>query len=323
MPPLPASITIRTGARLHFGPLSYQPETGRHFGGIGMMLERPGVELTATSPATGRRFGILSPRAESTLQSLKSRNPDLQASVQIDLAAEIPAHSGLGSGTQLSLAMMEALLLMEGRTASPIELAEKCGRGDRSAIGLHGYRLGGFLVDGGHAAGAAFGELACRVDFPDAWRVLLLHPLDAKGLHGSVEMQAFQKLGSMSESVSGRLCRLTLTEILPALTNHNFAGFAAALLEYGQLVGEFFAATQGGVFASPMMRTLLKRLPEIERTGMAQSSWGPTIAMFAESETEAAELRRRIWSIIPGADCPIEITRARNAGRQLTTSPST
>lgn len=309
------SLTIRTGSRLHFGPLSYQPENGRHFGGIGMMLDRPGLEITATATDSPRSGCVTSCRAESMLLALQSRHPELKRAIQIDVSEEIPAHSGLGSGTQLSLALMEILLGLHQRQASAIELARLSGRGDRSTIGIHGYEQGGFLVDAGHRKGAALGELACRTDVPPNWRILLLIPRDAEGLHGSVELNAFQQLGAMPDSISGRLSRLVLTEILPAVHQHQFEPFAAALYEYGQLVGEFFSATQGGRFASPLMRQLHDKLDDVAITGMAQSSWGPAVAMFAEHDASAAELRRWIESIIPASELRMEVTTPRNFGR--------
>lgn len=317
MSTFPEFVSIRTGARLHFGPLSYRPDSGRSFGGIGLMIERPGVELTATA-GTGRRpFGIDSPRARHLLESFQSRLSALQFPFQIDLSEEIPAHQGMGSGTQLSLALLEAVLTLKDERVPITRLAELAARGDRSAVGLYGYEQGGFLFDAGHAPGETIGQLACRVDFPEEWRVLLLHPQDAKGLSGSVELQAFEQLGSMSEAASGRLCRLALTELLPAIGARNFNAFALALFEYGQIVGEFFAQTQGGVFASPAMRKLLAEFPDVAKTGMAQSSWGPTIALFAESDSHANELRRRLWERIPNHSCRVEMTRGRNRGREI------
>ena len=317
MSTFPETVSIRTGARLHFGPLSYRPETGRSFGGIGLMVERPGVELTATSRTGRRPSGIDSPRTQQLLTSFKDRLPVLQFAFQVDLAEEIPAHQGLGSGTQLSLALMEALLALRGEQASITRLAELAARGDRSAVGLYGYEQGGFLFDAGHAPGESIGQLACRVDFPEEWPVLLLHPQDARGLSGAVELKAFEQLGAMPELTCGRLCRLALTELLPAIQSRNFHDFTVALFEYGQLVGDFFRQTQGGVFASPAMRQLLQQFPHVAHTGMAQSSWGPTIAMFAENESHASELRRQLRELIPDQTCRIEITRARNRGREI------
>ncbi|WP_437186006.1 hypothetical protein SH668x_003133 [Planctomicrobium sp. SH668] len=287
-----------------------------------MMIEKPGVELTATSPIPRHKYGIASTRADSILARLLQQHPQLNRPVQIDLSEEIVAHSGLGSGTQLAMAMLESLMILNGESVEFPSLALGAARGDRSAIGLNGYETGGFLIDAGHSGDGSLGDLAARVEFPAEWRVVLLQPADAKGLHGSLEIQAFRQLGSMPESTTGRLCRLALTEILPALQLKQFSAFASALSEFGCHVGEFFGPTQGGVFASPLMRKLLQTFPNVEETGMAQSSWGPTIAMFSPSEAAAYELIRRLRVWLDGKACGIQVTTARNTGRTISVQHS-
>jgi len=283
------------------------------------MLDHPGISMTAVllpPPATPVQ---LFPRGEAIRQTILNRNPELQLPIQFHFQEEIPSHAGLGSGTQLSLAMLEALLKLHQQPAALVHLAEKCGRGDRSAIGLNGYAQGGFLVDAGHAANGAMGEIACRMDFPEQWRIVVISPHDVTGLHGPEEFAAFRSLPAMPEEISGRLCRLTLTEMLPALNRQQLDPFCRALFEYGQLIGEFFSHTQGGVFASPAMRNLLNQFPDVAGTGMAQSSWGPTIAMFARNDAHAVSLQQQILDLCP--DLQTAIRFPRNMGRMLTTSP--
>ena len=40
-------VAVQTGSRLHLGPLAHRPAAGRHFGGVGLMIDRPGVQLSA------------------------------------------------------------------------------------------------------------------------------------------------------------------------------------------------------------------------------------------------------------------------------------
>ncbi|SFJ61019.1 GHMP family kinase ATP-binding protein [Planctomicrobium piriforme] len=312
-------ITVRTGARLHFGPLSYRPERGRHFGGVGLMIDRPGVHAVVGLAKPGTSGSSNSARVRALLDTLKRSGVCGSSHFDVDVLEEIPPHSGLGSGTQLALAVTDAILTLQGHKHPPQSLALISGRGDRSAIGLFGYEQGGFLIDAGRANNQDVGALATRVSFPAEWRVLLVRPIDGQGLHGSVEMSAFQSLPSMSEQLTGRLCRLALTELLPALQQNDFAAFTSALYEYGQLAGEFFAPSQGGVFASTAIRRLAASLSG-PATGMAQSSWGPTVALFAEGNGPARDLWQQIKSHPDGANLHVEQVQARNRGRELTSS---
>ena len=40
-------LYVRTPSRLHFGLLGWGPEVARQFGGIGLMIDSPGIELIA------------------------------------------------------------------------------------------------------------------------------------------------------------------------------------------------------------------------------------------------------------------------------------
>ena len=104
-------------------------------------------------------------------------------------------HAGLGTGTQLGMAAASALSLAAGLPElTPEELAERIGRGKRSGLGVHGFARGGFLVDGGKRGPGGVAPLVARVDFPEAWRVVLVLPPGQPGLHGEGEGRAFEQL---------------------------------------------------------------------------------------------------------------------------------
>jgi predicted sugar kinase len=121
----------------------------------------------------------------------------------------------------------------------------------------------------------------------------------------------------MPELTSGRLCRLALTEMLPALRREDYPRFAAAVSEYGRLVGEFFSPWQGGVYSSPVMQTLIGDLAREGTLGAAQSSWGPAVALFAANEIQAQDLKARVRRHPAGKACRIEICAPLNQGRLL------
>lgn len=312
-------VSIRTGARLHFGPLSFRPATGRHFGGIGMMIEQPGVRLTARLLDDRHEADIAHSRAAEYARRVGIAAGLEFRPLQLLLDGTIPPHRGLGSGTQLALAVAEAVLRLHGRpSVSARELALLTGRGVRSAVGLSGYEAGGFLIDAGHRAGEALGELACRLDVPPDWRVLIVTPPDAEGVHGPEEQRIFDRLPGTGSALEGELARLTLTEILPALRHADFPAFSEALFEYGARVGRFFSGSQAGIFADERMTALAAALREEGVRGIAQSSWGPAIALFCRDDSHADAVREFCRDHPLGADCPLLTTRARNSGRSLT-----
>src|SRR3989304_3556700 len=57
------SIRVRTGSRLHFGILSWNPDLPRQFGGAGVMTDEPGIELSLESARVRTASGPLADRA--------------------------------------------------------------------------------------------------------------------------------------------------------------------------------------------------------------------------------------------------------------------
>ncbi|MEW4487734.1 beta-ribofuranosylaminobenzene 5'-phosphate synthase family protein [Thalassoglobus sp. JC818] len=322
------NLMIETGARLHFGPLSYRPEVGRHFGGIGLMIREPGVSLRFSADAerddsdrSGESIVVFDEcsRASAIAKTIREARPDWDRPIDIDVASEIPSHQGLGSGTQLSMAVAEGLASLHGvNDLSLCELASLGRRGSRSTIGLHGYQTGGFLVDAGHAPGAALGELACRIEFPENWPVVLVTPPQSSGLSGEGEAEAFAELSPMSQEMTGELCRLVLTGILPGIQSQVFSEFCHALQRYGDLAGEFFREVQGGRYSHSEMEGLAKRIAQLaDPVCVVQSSWGPTVAVFVENDLSAQQLVDSLNVDLASRDWKITRTSALNTGRRL------
>ena len=62
------AVDVKTPARLHLGMLSFGVPDIRAYGGVGVMIDRPGVHLRMTRgrPATGDRFPTTGPLADRT-----------------------------------------------------------------------------------------------------------------------------------------------------------------------------------------------------------------------------------------------------------------
>jgi beta-ribofuranosylaminobenzene 5'-phosphate synthase len=308
-------IVVSTGARLHFGPLSYLPQQGRHFGGVGVMIEQPGycLRVACSQHDAASPTGKSADRVRQFVQRYRQSCPiEWQPPpCAIVIEQDVPPHSGLGSGTQLGLAVARSLAELAGETNIGVEeLARRVGRGRRSAVGIHGFALGGLIVDAGHTATDEIGALACRLPLPTDWRVLLITPAGSSaGLSGAGEDRAFRTLGAMPSALSDRLCRLVVMDLLPAVQSGCLTGFSRAIYEYGRLVGEFFAPAQGGIFGQPITDALVQRLRTAGICGTGQTSWGPTVFAFisdvAAGEQIAAEL---------AADAEVRLVALRNCG---------
>ena len=311
-------VTIETGARLHFGLLSHRPQTGRHFGGAGLMIDSPGVKLHASPGSRDEVIGpsFLIERVQNIIATYRERAGTKQPpSCRVEIEDFIPPHQGLGSGTQLALAVGKALSLCADEGNLPAtEIARRVNRGARSALGIYGFEQGGFLIDGGKQERDQIGTLVSRTPFPADWRILLVTPPTTAGLSGTDEQSAFHRLAGMPEAATNRLCRLLVMELLPAIVEHKYSEAAEAIYQFGQEVGGYFEPVQGGRFASRQMAELAGSLRSRGIPGVGQSSWGPTMFALQESQTAAETLAGELQKESQWSDCKIQISRPRNQG---------
>ncbi len=308
-------VSVWAPARLHMGFLDLDGGLGRRFGSLGFTLEHPGTRLVAMPAADLQVTGLAADRASRYIPRV-AEHFGVCPTGHFHIADTVPAHVGLGSGTQLALAVARSLCWIAGVDASDIELARATGRGLRSGIGIAGFSQGGFLVDGGNA-GEQIAPVVSRLDIPEAWAVLLLYDEVATGLHGDAEIEAFRRLPPFTAARAERLCRATLMQMLPGLADGDLAAFGAAVNLVQDECGDHFAPAQGGRFASPRISAALAWLDGQGVPCRGQSSWGPTgfalLPDAATGEAVAAALRERL----AGQGVRIEITHARNRGADI------
>ncbi len=312
-------LRITTPSRLHFGLLRFSQESGPSYGGLGMMIDRPRVVVELSAAETWSVSGPSGERAlELARRALESCPSTTIRAVKVDVREAPAPHSGLGSGTQLALAIAAGVRQL--CQAPPLEidhLVASVDRGRRSAVGGHGFQLGGLIWEEGWRLGESLGRLKRRVEVASNWRVVLITMPHGEGLSGEGERQAFESLPPVPNEVTRQLTQLAEEQVLPAAERADFDTFAEAIYQYGRLAGSCFAAVQGGPFASPQIAAGVHRLRELGVHGVGQSSWGPTIFAFAADETSAADLIDRIAPLEEFADAQVACTPPNNRGARI------
>ncbi len=290
---------------------------GRHFGSMGVALSElcthlscePAGEFSATGPDAQRACDY----ARRVMQHYHC-----PGAVQIHMHEAIPGHVGLGSGTQLALAVGAAIKYLFDIEMSLRDISIELGRGSRSGIGWGAFQQGGFLLDGGRGEPAKLPPIIVRQTFPEHWRIVLLQAKSGEeGLSGTAERTAFDDLPKLPEAKAAHLCRLTLMRVLPALFEGNFEPFAQGIGELQKTVGDHFAPVQGGRFTHPAIASSLNKAEQLGFAGIGQSSWGPTGFVLTESETQAQKLSRELQLAEP--DVLVHVVRACNHGHQVMT----
>ena len=283
------SVTLTVPSRLHLGFLDISGSLGRRFGSIGLALDRPVTSLTIRAAGERRVQGSEAERVASYLTTM-CRHLGIADTHELNVHQAIPAHAGLGSGTQLALAVAAALRALHGYPLDPREDAVLLDRGARSGIGIGIFEQGGLVVDGGRDGGNRVPPIVSRLKFPARWRVLLVLDDLRQGVHGEAERQAFRDLPRFPEGRAAHLCHLVLMRILPALAEEDLDAFGSGIGALQAELGRHFEPAQGGLFTSPAVGEAVRFLAAQGGVGPGQSSWGPTGFVFAGSADAAAEL---------------------------------
>jgi len=310
-------LKLRTPSRIHITLIDLNGSIGRIDGGVGLAIEEPHIEIEAKradevlikgSAINFDRFRA----AAAKMAELSGKG------AEITVLSDYESHVGLGSGTQISLAVGKAFSELYGLGLSTRQIAEIMGRGGTSGVGVAAFDFGGFIVDGGHsikekrgflpssASRAKPAPLIVRHDFPN-WDVVLAVP-NLKGFFGDKEVNLFQKSCPVPLNDVREICHLILMKMLPAVVERDLDEFGKAIRriqeigfkkaevdQYGKLIRDCFSIA--------------------ECIGM--SSTGP--AVYAITDTNAKALRRDLERYFEerGYSCRAIITQARNRGVEV------
>jgi beta-ribofuranosylaminobenzene 5'-phosphate synthase len=273
---------------------------------LGAAIPQPSLLLEA---APARDLTARGPDAERALQFARRflSYHGLSTGARLELRRSIPIHSGLGSGTQLGLAVARALAELNGLPADPSGLARAVGRGRRSAIGTWTFALGGFIVEGGRQAGSdEIAPLLARFAVPESWRCVVAIPPGAPGLSGEAEAKAFAELPPPPTGEPERVAHLVLMQLLPALVEGDLPGFGAALSAVQRITGAWFAPRQGGIFAPGVGTQLISQMDQWGASGVGQSSWGPAVYGLVEGDAASRDLASRVRGLLGKDDAVFE-----------------
>lgn len=322
--PSPSTILeVRTPARLHLGMLSFGVPGARSYGGVGVMVDRPGVQVRVR---LANRIEGRGPQAE---RAVKFARACLEAwgmgevGCGLEVVTAPPSHAGLGSGTQLGLAVAAGIrhLFQEpasseaDRATDPealdptehdwlfdirdvMDFARVVGRGRRSCVGVYGFSRGGLIVEAGRTvseggdddANRSFSPMIARARLPAAWRCVVIVGRESAGLSGDAERAAFRRMPPVPAEVTAELSRIALLELLPAAVEGRFTEFSAAVRRYGEVAGRPFAAESAQLPHAAATAHLLELLSEVGAPGCAQSSWGPAVMACLPSLEAAGNL---------------------------------
>lgn len=326
----PREITIRTPSRIHLGLLDMNGSLGRVDGGAGITLEDPGFDI-CVSESDILQVSIsdksLSDRVLSILTRIEQNGYTIPP-MRITIAGSIPFHCGLGSGTQLALALATGVAYLNRKNSPPDEIISMTGRGGTSGIGVRAFTKGGLIVDAGHRFGSGkhrktFAPSSASSDagpaplvgsypFPEDWNIVLAIPSGLSGVNGEPEKEIFNTLCPVPLEEVRKISHLVLMKLIPATIEQDLDEFGDAvnhLQEYG------FKRCELGL-QPPIITEIMESMREAGAAGSGMSSFGPVVYGICDSQArDICSAAEEIMNACSGGDTII--TRGRNRGASI------
>lgn len=311
-----AMVKVTTPSRVHMTLIDLNGALGRVDGGIGFALRSPSIVVEVERSRSLSVKGELAERARVAARRVLEKYSLPGAEIRV--LSAYPQHVGLGSGTQLSLAVASGICRAYGIEAGVRELAAVVGRGGTSGIGVAAFEGGGFILDGGHskrekpeflpssASRAKPAPLVMRHDFPD-WDVALVLPKPGHRVSGGREVNIFQRFCPIPISQVERLSHVILIKLLPALVEQDIAAFGEAV---NMLQSLGFKEVEV-MLQAPNVREILALCQRLSY-GAGLSSFGPVIYAFPKDVEEFLRVMRSRSDVRT-----VWLTKANNEGARV------
>lgn len=310
-------VFVNAFARLHMGFLDLNGSQGRRFGSLGVGLDA--LDTLIELAIGDNVFGEVEPAYIKQSKQLILQHANIKQAVSIKVHREIPRHFGLGSGTQMALAIGVGINQLFDLNLSLTEIAQITKRGLRSGIGIGTFVKGGLVLDGGRGVDTIVPPIITQQPFPEDWRILLIFDHQHVGVHGDEEIQAFSRLKDAGLVETQAVNHQVMMRALPAIQEGDLTIFGEAVAALQAYTGDYFAPAQGGRYASQQVARVLNFLSEHKINCVGQSSWGPTGFAVFESEEVAMHYLAELQSIFKQPELSWLLCKARNKGALVNT----
>ncbi|MFX1561686.1 MAG: beta-ribofuranosylaminobenzene 5'-phosphate synthase family protein [Promethearchaeota archaeon] len=324
-----SKVIVKTSARLHLGFIDLHGGMGRRYGSLGVSIDKPRCILEIQRSNRGISVADEGEHRIRRLVKVFVDNLKYIGGLEVTAKEVIPEHVGLGSGTQLALAIGAAIATLMDRPVNSRELSRISNRGAVSGIGTAVFAQGGFVIDGGHSSterGAGQKQIASHTipptivhhDVPKDWTFVVAVPNIQHGLSGVTEEKAFDQLPAAEPEHAHIISRLVLMQLLPAIVEDDIVLFGEALTRIQTLVGDAFSGIQGGRFANPKVDACINAMLKAGAYGAGQSSWGPSCYGLVRETDQIDSVQEAATKTLGAKGGYTFVTQANNRGAQIT-----
>ncbi len=327
-------MIIETPSRLHVTLIDLNGRYGRIDGGVGITTQSPRLVMEAQDGYEDTQIeffdrdlsqDVVDDYKEKVFSAASKMNEylGLEGGYHFKLKEVFPSHSGLGSGTQLSLAVARLILDMNDQDLPTRKIAEIVGRGGTSGIGVASFESGGFIMDAGHkksikkdflpssASKASPPPVIARYDFPKDWKIILAIPHVERKVFGDGEVNIFQKYCPIPLEEVQELTHLLFMKMMPAVLEEDLDSFGESVNSV-QDIGFKKIELE---LQNPFIRELIDNLRNAGAAGVGMSSFGPTV--YAVTDTNFQDILKAARDSMGDKTGEIILTAAQNEGAKI------
>lgn len=326
-------MIIKTPSRLHMSLIDLNCSYGRMDGGIGLTLSEPNFIIESEEIEKG--ISLEFPKSIHNEEIFKEYDSKIKSTAEqilqhfnIDSGFNFKIHSayaphlGLGSGTQIKLAIAKLITESINKPLTAIELSALVGRGGTSGVGTFCYEHGGFVIDGGHSlkekdknlpyseSNANPPQLIGKYDFPEEWTVLVAIPKIEHSVSGMKEVDIFETYCPVPKRDVEQVSHIILMNMIPFLLEKDIVGFGKSIDEIQK---RGFKKVE--VDLQPDTTTnLMQFMRDAGAYGVGMSSFGPAIyTVFDDDNKDIVKATKEYLS----ADAIVFTTKVQNHGYEL------
>lgn len=319
-------LTIRVPSRVHMTLIDLGADGYRRNGGIGFFLDSPTSSFTFSKDSSINlgeleNNGFRHEEIEKIAGILHAEKARRNCSgIKLE-CAELPhRHCGLGTGTGMALACIEAFFKLNNISATETEIVEISGRGGASGIGVHGYFTGGFIFDVGRRFDGSpltssdnmsrsfkIPTQLVRLSIPK-WRIGILRFPAGIELSLTVENLLFAQRLPLTDEEVHKIAYHSIFGACAAVAEGDFFSFCRAINRIQECAWKSAEISLYGDVVTDCMAQL--RALGCDAVGM--SSVGPTLFFLAHS---FSSVYARVIDAFP--EMKVSSTLPTNSGRTI------
>ncbi len=287
-------VKVSAPAHLHTGNFDVTGDLGRLFGTVGFAIDRPlEIEVSKTD-------GIKAEDESAYLFTKRFVESFDLAGAEVKVKRSIPKFVGMGYHTTLALSIGSALSKLYNLDLTVEKIALTMKRGAITSLGVHAFKVGGFIVEGGFKVDQRekmIPPLIFHHKVPENWFFTIAipqEPIEKITKMRENEDEILRNVKLMPKESSDELSRIVLVKIIPSIIENDLKSFGEGLTAFNSKLGKFWNEFQcGRTYCHPVVEEGIKLM--LRRSSCAcQTSWGPTFYGIVEGQNKAEALTREL-----------------------------